>query len=395
MNVLDQKVAVHLELPLFRPEQHEFLVQGWIASDLEIRQIGVHGAGHAFSRSPRPDVERAFVGRQYCDGFCGLVRQADLHAGVLRLDLDVAGRPEVRTFTLDEPPEPLTRSRQHKAALLFPSLICPECGSGLSGEAPPARTPLICSGCAEEYDRTQDFFDLLPPRAREEFRLRDGVPISLVPYDPRAQELIDSLPEGLILDCGAGYRLKEPENVVHLEVASYPSTHVRALNERLPFRDGTFDAVISLAVLEHVRDPFASARELYRVLKPGGTLLCIVPLMSPVHGYPDHYYNMTATGVRNLFPAELVTVEQSVPPSGRPVFWLTWSLRQWVDQLPRSARERFVRMRIRDLLDEGTAYLEEDFVKQLPDAANFDLAATTLLLGKKPLSRPASTSVAT
>jgi len=38
----------------------------------------------------------------------------------------------------------------------------------------------------------------------------------------------------------------------------------------LPFADETFDAIFSNALLDHLRDPLAALREMYRVLKFGG-----------------------------------------------------------------------------------------------------------------------------
>jgi SAM-dependent methyltransferase len=45
--------------------------------------------------------------------------------------------------------------------------------------------------------------------------------------------------------------------------------------ENLPFPDGTFDLVFGRAVLHHTRDLDATCRELYRVLKRGGTLVIV------------------------------------------------------------------------------------------------------------------------
>jgi SAM-dependent methyltransferase len=46
----------------------------------------------------------------------------------------------------------------------------------------------------------------------------------------------------------------------------------------IPFDDGAFDAVVSIGVLEHVRetggDEAASLREIHRLLKPGGLFVC-------------------------------------------------------------------------------------------------------------------------
>lgn len=49
------------------------------------------------------------------------------------------------------------------------------------------------------------------------------------------------------------------------------------LNGKLPLADASVDIATSLAVLEHLDRPDVHARELFRVLKPGGTLLLTTP----------------------------------------------------------------------------------------------------------------------
>jgi SAM-dependent methyltransferase len=60
----------------------------------------------------------------------------------------------------------------------------------------------------------------------------------------------------------------------------------------LPLRDGLVDGVILTEVLEHCVNPFRAVDEVYRVLKPGGTLLVTSPFFWPWHGtddYPDFW----------------------------------------------------------------------------------------------------------
>ncbi len=49
--------------------------------------------------------------------------------------------------------------------------------------------------------------------------------------------------------------------------------------QNLTFADGSFDAVISLDVLEHIPDYKAGLRQMARVLKPGGTLVMTCPFL--------------------------------------------------------------------------------------------------------------------
>lgn len=49
------------------------------------------------------------------------------------------------------------------------------------------------------------------------------------------------------------------------------------INERIDFPDGMFDVADSIAVIEHVFDPYFVVGEVYRVLKPGGIFIAEVP----------------------------------------------------------------------------------------------------------------------
>jgi SAM-dependent methyltransferase len=46
---------------------------------------------------------------------------------------------------------------------------------------------------------------------------------------------------------------------------------------RLPFEDASFDAVVSIEVIEHVENQFAFLRELLRITRPGGLIVVTTP----------------------------------------------------------------------------------------------------------------------
>lgn len=62
---------------------------------------------------------------------------------------------------------------------------------------------------------------------------------------------------------------------------------VDACVERLDWPDNEFDLVVSHNVLEHVTDPVQGLREMYRVARPGGTLLHSCP--NYIFPYEPHY----------------------------------------------------------------------------------------------------------
>ncbi len=55
-----------------------------------------------------------------------------------------------------------------------------------------------------------------------------------------------------------------------------PPRVTRGYGESLPFADHSFDVVLAQDILEHVRDPFVTLREIHRVLTPSGVALVTV-----------------------------------------------------------------------------------------------------------------------
>lgn len=57
----------------------------------------------------------------------------------------------------------------------------------------------------------------------------------------------------------------------------------------LPLADNSVDAIICIAVLEHVEDPMKASREILRVLKPGGYAFIYVPFLYYYHAEKVYY----------------------------------------------------------------------------------------------------------
>ncbi|HKB91524.1 MAG TPA: class I SAM-dependent methyltransferase [Opitutaceae bacterium] len=253
-------------------------------------------------------------------------------------------------------------------------------------EAKRTKLERIRSLLREELPRqeTAQHFNFLNAEIAQKYGVVETDNVSAHSYDPYALNLINKQPEGLVLDCGAGKRAEYLHNVVNFEIVPYDTTDVLGVAEELPFKDEVFDGVVCLNVLEHVKNPFEAAKEIARVMKPGAELYCVVPFLQLRHGFPNHYYNMTAEGLKNLFDQNLRIDRQEIIASGLPIWSLWWVVTNWAAALPEPTRSEFMAMKVSDLMTFPVSVLNKDYVTKLSADKNFELASTTALFASKP-----------
>jgi SAM-dependent methyltransferase len=374
------------------PAAHTVRVKGWLLTrpDAPVVEVVVdHGSRTRLQQVERPDVAVRWRGHDVV-GFEGLVAvDASVAPSPWHLEVTVGPATYRRAVDVridDEGRAAYARRKASKLARLEPLLRCPRpqgdprtSDSCLGTLGRDGSDKLVCERCGARFDRRDAHFDFLSDELRSVGAIDDTDAISSWGYDPIASGIIEEFADGLVLDAGSGLKAVYYENVVNLEVASYPSADVIAIGERLPFASASFDAVLSLVVLEHVRDPFRCAAEIARVVRPGGRIYVAVPFLQPYHGYPHHYFNMTRRGLEELFADEFDIEECTTASYGLPIFTLTWFLKSYLEGLPPATARRFGAMRVRDLLQDGHEYLDRPFVGELSPEAIEELACSNFL----------------
>ncbi len=111
-----------------------------------------------------------------------------------------------------------------------------------------------------------------------------------------------------IIDIGGGLRVDPEKNnrfnegqaawlqplikkVEYLILDKVPDFHPDIVGDvhDLPFPDVSEEAIICIAVLEHVENPMRAMDEIYRTLKPGGFAFIYVPFLFYYHSMPGYY----------------------------------------------------------------------------------------------------------
>jgi SAM-dependent methyltransferase len=149
-------------------------------------------------------------------------------------------------------------------------------------------------------------------------------------YTPYAAQVIASLPpDRVVLDLGSGNRTHDDPRVIRCDVVLTPHVDVVGDAHALPFRDGAIDLVYATAVLEHLKQPFVAAGEIFRVLRAGGHVYADCNFVYPFHGFPSVYFNASADGLRQLFAAfEEILVRAA--PWGMPSYAVEGLLAEYI-----------------------------------------------------------------
>jgi SAM-dependent methyltransferase len=299
----------------------------------------------------------------------GWVRAFGYEADVYRID------PATGPFGVPTWAHPGSR-KADKRTRLREALACPRCRRGLGDVLDRG----ACPGCGSPFTATEGLVDFLgrrPGRIVHDPEASRNTPSKQIVHDLRLH------PDGLVLNVGAGDSVIAADNLVNLEIVAYPTTDVVADAGALPFADGAFDTVFSQSVLEHVKDPFACAREMQRVLRQGGTLHADAPFIAPFHGYPDHYFNPTMNGLRQLF-AGLEEIDVREGPHHAPSITLFEILGRFCTMIrSEKARQELLSMPVKDLLDLLHRGLRPEITRDLDPERTFEISAGFSFYGVK------------
>jgi len=233
---------------------------------------------------------------------------------------------------------------------LYDILACPLCKLALIRRD----QTLLCTQCGHGYPIVDDVPVLLPDCSvpvthhQDLLHIREG-------YDPWIHRVaLQSLPASSIsLEIGAGNMAFSLPNLVRMDVTLTPYVDVVGDAHALPILPECIDFIFSLAVMEHLRQPFVAAQEMYRVLRQGGYVFHDCSFVYPYHGVPHHYFNATHQGMAEIF-APFTLLRSGVEPYQMPSFALRSLLETYLAHLGRENDPTVSELRrlMRDLHDQ-------------------------------------------
>jgi SAM-dependent methyltransferase len=225
----------------------------------------------------------------------------------------------------------LVSTLQHDADWLAIA-ACPDCGLSIERETGAGDSIARCTGCRRVFAAVDGGINLLPDSM--ELRVNRAAPTgggwrskfvgAVYTRHNRSPNIRRALGKVIAsLDAGGwGLNLgsantRYHDRLLNLDIAASEKVDIVGTAERLPIRDNSLACVVSQEVFEHLTDPAAAAREVLRVLKPGGLFYFQVPFIIGFHSAPHDFWRFTHRGVDQLLTTagfEVVEIGAAVGP---------------------------------------------------------------------------------
>jgi uncharacterized protein YbaR (Trm112 family)/SAM-dependent methyltransferase len=267
--------------------------------------------------------------------------------------------------------------RNHHHMNLYDILACPNCKTAVVHQD----QTLVCTKCQQAYPIVNGVPVLFPdgsvPHIQHEHEL-----VVRLGYDPwEHRVLMQSMPpNAIILDIGAGNMAVNLPNVIRMDVTLTPYVEVVGDAHALPFLPESIDYILSLAVVEHLRQPFVAVQEMYDTLRNGGYVYGDCNFVFHYHGYPHHYFNATQQGMEQVF-APFTILSSGVGPFQMPSFAIRAVLETYRNGLGYDGDPEIsaVQELLKDLLDRPLSTYDSRFSEE----AALRVAAGTFFVGVK------------
>ncbi len=245
---------------------------------------------------------------------------------------------------------------------LYDLLACPTCKVHVERHG----ASLTCPQCGTTFPVVEGvpimFADGSNPAIEHEAELH-----TFPKYNPWVHRIIlqSLLDDQVVLDVGSGNMALDDPCIIRMDVKWSPHVDLVGDIHALPFLPDSLDYIFSLAVFEHLRNPFIAAQELYATLKDGGYVYHECNFVFPYHGYPHHYFNATLQGMEQVFQ-HFTPLRKGVATYQMPSFALSSIIGMYVgssqgSQYPHGRRLLNMLNRVleQDLMDHDIYFTED------------------------------------
>lgn len=178
---------------------------------------------------------------------------------------------------------------------------CPRCGAALNEKSSESLACTKCDYAARMVQGIPLFTDV--PATIEPWEKVERGPDKGTAWRKSNWKFLNGfvsrLPsETKILDVGAGHGdfadIFEGRRYYSLDIVPYPEVDLVAdLGEVNPFKNGAFDVVVMMNVLEHVYESRSLIKSIARIIAPGGSVVITVPFLLKVHQAPFDFARYT------------------------------------------------------------------------------------------------------